>query len=86
MFNSKTDLPNPFDQFFQSFRAILQQDFRAIVHEELNAKNEAEAINLYISEKAARELFYPPASKSTFYRWSKAGLINKKRIGGDYIS
>lgn len=88
MFNSQTNLQNqiilsqiPLSQIFEGFRAIIREEIKA----EINAKNEAEAVNLHISEKAAREMFYPPASKSTFYRWAKAGLINKKRIGGRVV-
>jgi hypothetical protein len=67
------------------FMNLLLEGMRNVIREEIKAEREADAVNLHISEKAAREMFYPPASKSTFYRWSKSGLINKKRIGNRVV-
>ena len=39
----------------------------------------------YISEKEARLMFKPAISQSTFYRWTKSGLIKKYIIGGKTV-
>ncbi len=84
MTNSTQDLQNqiilsqiPLSQIFEGLRAIIR--------EEIKAERTAEAKDTFISSCEARKMFYPVLSKSTLYRWSKAGLINKKRIGGKVV-
>jgi len=60
----------------------LLEQFRAIVKEEINAHNQAEAQGKLLSPAQACKIFDPVISKITLSRWTKDGLITSQRIGG----
>lgn len=68
----------PIDQFFERQRDVL----RELVREELNAKNERELQEKFLSPEETCKLFKPAISKPTLEAYAQKDLLKKHYLGG----